>query len=821
MDWRHQSVARIVTDEPSLASPAEAPAVAVRAAPAAATAPQRPLRLLGRAVVRHPWAVVVAWLVAILLGAWGEQRLPEVTVGVEGGVPGSPSRLAADALRNEFNNPFIDPLVVAVSAPHLQIDAPPYLSWLRETSPVLAAVPGVRRVASYADGSDAQLRSRDGRSTTLLVGLAAMNQSQRHQAVIAGRSAMAPRAAALAQLDPASRLAVTGNAAVDLDMNRWSAAGGDRAEKRALPLSLAILLLAFGTLVAAGLPFVTGLATTTVSLGSAFLLAKLMPVSNLLGNVVTMIGLAIGIDYSLLMVTYYREHVASAPVTDSVMAAVARGGRTIAWSGVTVIIGLLGLLFSPILETRSVGIGGALVVCVSVLAALTLLPAALVLLGRRLDWLPVIPRHRGRPRLLAFWRGLGQWVVRHPHITLLLAGGCALALAAPVLHIRTGFSTERWFLPRAMESRVGADLLAAVGGDNAPFPIYVLVRSKDGLPILAASHLEPLIGYSAALARDPRIAAVSSPVDLQQGLGIDEYRMLYADPEQALKDYPQIGDLLVSRDRQAALFQVTPAERASAADIVRLSRELQGRSPAGPFAVMVTGGAAGFNDFNDSMLRSLPRIFGFVIAATLLMLFAAFRSFLLPVKAVLTNLLAVAAGMGAVVAVFQLGWLNGLVGLEHPVSTIPLEIPLMVFCLSFGLSMDYELFLLFRIQQEYQRAGDNNRATVEGLATVAPVITGAGLIMVVVFGAFVGAALPVLKMIGVGLCVAVLVDATLVRALIVPAVMALAGRWNWYPGRRPVQTSWAAAKGRSVSAGSAPVSQTPSEDQQQAADFFH
>jgi RND superfamily putative drug exporter len=261
--------------------------------------------------------------------------------------------------------------------------------------------------------------------------------------------------------------------------------------------------------------------------------------------------------------------------------------------------------------------------------------------------------------------------------------------------------------------------------------------------------------------------------------------MLYADPEQALRDYPDIGNLFVSRDRRAALFQVTPAEGASATDIAQLSRELQARAPPGPFAVLVTGGAAAYHDFNDAMLRSLPRIFAFVVAATLFMLFAAFRSFLLPVKAVLMNLLAVAAGIGAVVAIFQLGWLGSVVGLEHPVSSIPLEIPLMVFCMSFGLSMDYELFLLFRIQQEYYRDGDNNRATVEGLATVAPVITGAGLIMVVVFGAFVGAALPVLKMIGVGLCVAVLVDATLVRALIVPAVMALAGRWNWYPGRRP------------------------------------
>jgi len=504
----------------------------------------------------------------------------------------------------------------------------------------------------------------------------------------------------------------------------------------------------------------------------------------LLGNVVTMLGLAIGIDYSLLMVTYYREAAADS-VAHGVAAAMLRGGRTIAWSGVTVIIGLLALLLSPILETRSVGIGGALVVCVSVLAALTLLPAALMLLGQRIDWLPVLPhRNSSRPRLIAFWRRLGGWVVRHPYITLLVAGSAALALAAPVLRINTGFANERWFLPPGMESRVGADLLAEVRGANAASVIYVLVRSTDGQPILAAHHLQPLFDYGAALARDPRVGDVSSPLNLQKGLSLDEYRDLYADLQESLKEYPEIPEQFLSRDARAGLFEVTPAEHTKAADIVRLSRDLKSRAPAGPFSVMVAGGPATYNDFRSSMSRSLPRIVAFVVGATLLMLFAAFRSFLLPVKAVLMNLLAVAAGMGAVVAVFQLGWLNGLIGLEHPVSTIPLEIPLMVFCLSFGLSMDYELFLLFRIQQEYLRDGDNNRATVEGLAAVAPVITGAGLIMVVVFGAFVSAELPVLKMIGLGLCVAVLADATLIRAVIVPAVMALAGRWNWYPGRR-------------------------------------
>jgi putative drug exporter of the RND superfamily len=743
-----------------------------------------PFESLGNAVARHPWWFLGVWLVAISLGTLGAHRLDQVTVGVEGGVPGSPSHRAEAALRTEFSNPFLDPLVIAVSAPHLKVSDAAYFQWLAHTAQVLARVPGVRRVGSYVDNREDRLRSADGHVTMLLAGLTASDISERAQAVVAVRAALRPLITSLQQADPLARVAVTGSPAADYDVNVWSATGGDRAEKRALPLTLAILVVAFGTLIAAALPFLTGLSTTTVSLGLAFVLAHLMPVSNLLGNVVTMIGLAIGIDYSLLMVTHYREQAPLGSVAQSVAATVGRAGRTISWSGLTVIIGLLGLLFSPLLETRSVGIGGAIVVCVSVLAALTLLPAALVILGARLDWLPVLPRRRGRGRLLAFWRALGHWVVRHPLLTLAAAGGCALAIAAPALQLSSALSSERWFLPPGMESRIGAEMLTAVRGENAGNSIDVIVHSTDGQPLLSAAHLPALIRYGAQLAADRRIAEVTSPVNLQQGLSAGDYTELYADPAQALRDYPEIAELFISHDHRGGLFTVTPANGVTPMQIGALTRQLAARAPAGPFQVMVTGTPAEHNDFNAYMIRSLPRIVGFVVCATLIMLFAAFRSFLLPVSAVLMNLLAVAAGIGAVVAVFQLGWLNGLVGLEHPFTAIPIEIPLMIFCLSFGLSMDYELFLLFRIQQEYRRDADNNRATIEGLAAVAPVITGAGLVMVMVFGAFVAAQLPVLKMTGLGLCVAVLIDATLIRALIVPAVMALGGRWNWYPGRR-------------------------------------
>jgi RND superfamily putative drug exporter len=739
---------------------------------------------LGVWVAAHPRRVIAAWLVAIALGAWGAHLLPSVAVGGAGGIEGSPSSVVADALLTDFNNPFIDPLVVAVSAPSLEAGKAPYLDWIHRAATTLGALKGVRKVESYADARDPRLISVDGHVTMLLAGLAVTDKVEIQKMVVAVREAMTPLRSALIALDPAARVAVTGGPAADFDVNALSAVGGDHAEKHALPLTLAILAVAFGTLIAASLPFLMGLATTTVSLGAAFLLAEMLPVSNLLSNVVTMVGLAIGIDYSLLMVTHYREHAPQETVAQTVAGTVAQAGQTISWSGVTVMVGFLGLLFSPILETRCAGIGGALVVCVSVLAALTLLPAILVTLSPYLERWPVIPRRWRSRSTTHLWRRLGEWIVRHPLPVLIVSSTCVLAIAVPVLSANMGVTNERWFLPKSTESRSGAEILTAVRNDNASIPIDVIVTATDGLPLLAESHLKPLVEYAERLASDKRIAVVGSPVTLHKGMGVAQYTQFYADLDRALTEHPEIAELYLSRDRHAALFQLTPANGLAVTAIEQLTRDVAAIKPVGPFTLMIGGSPAEHNDFTDYMFRSLPRIFGFVVGATVVLLFVAFRSLLLPIKAVITNLFAVAAGIGAVVAVFQFGWLNGLIGLERPFTAIPLEVPMMVFCLSFGLSMDYELFLLFRIKHEYDIDHNNDRATVAGLAAVAPVITGAGLIMAVVFGAFVGAELPVLKMMGVGLCVSVLIDATVIRALVVPAVMALAGKWNWYPGRQ-------------------------------------
>ena len=723
----------------------------------------RAFHSFGALVGRHPRAVLAAWTLAIGLGLWGGGKFEQVAQSGTSGLYGSPSNTVTLALRSEFSNPFLEPLVVAVSTPQLSADDPKRLAWDRDAAQELRALAVVAQVSAYSDFRDPRLRAPNGHQSILLVGLNATDVPGQQRAVPIVRAALAPLKARLAALDPHAQVAVTGGPAADYDINRSSAEGGDHAERRALPLSLAILILAFGTLVAAALPFLMGLATTQVSLGLAFALAQLMPVSNLLGNVVTMIGLAVGIDYSLLVVKDYRERLRNAPCLEAVAGTVAEAGTTILWSGSTVAIGLLGLLFSPILETRSVGIGGALVVLISVLAALTLLPACLALLGTRIDRWPVLPRSAPRAGPNAGetrWIQLGRWIVRRPLRTFAGATAVVLLLAMPVFGARSGFSNEPWFMPQNLESRVGADLLSKQRSDDATLMLRVLLRVTDGEPVLAAGHRAALEEYLAALKRDARIAEVASALDV-----------------------PAAAPLYLSHDGRAALVEITPAAGLSMRQIQRLARDLAAVVPKGPFSVMIGGSPADYNDFSDYMWQSFPKVFGFVIFTTLVLLFAAFRSFILPLKAVLANLLAIAAGYGAVVAIFQFGWLHGLVGLEKPFASIPLEVPLMIFCLSFGLSMDYELFLLFRIQRQFLLHGDNDRATVEGLAAVGPVITGAGLIMTVVFGAFVSADLPALKMIGVGLCVAVLIDATVIRAFVVPAFMSIAGRWNWYPGR--------------------------------------
>ncbi len=743
---------------------------------------------LGRWLVSHRLAVVIVWLVLLAIGSVGAQQLPHRLFEGSSSIPGSQSDRMEHVLKTEFNNPYTRLQVVAITSDRHTVDDPVYQGWLRDAVAISKGRPEVQGVTSYLDTRDKRFRSPTGHQTAIMVGMRPMDLEFEQKFVPELRHLLAGLKGRMKAEDPSSNLAVTGRAAIMYDIDSHMKADGQTAETWALPMSMVILLVAFGALVAAGIPLAIAMVGVTIALGLGFLLTLVMPISGFILNVVTMIGLAVGIDYALLMVSRFRtafEAAGNAPDAVSLVVAETTGkaGPPIVYSGLTVMISLAALVASPLIEFRSIGIGGFFVVIISVMAAVTLVPAILSYVGANIDaprWLSRRLHPRGYE---AGWHRVANWVMDRPWRVLISVVVVLLALAWPTLRMDTGFSNSKWF-PMSFECRQGIEILSPLGQSNSVVPIYAVVRAPQGEKILRTKYIPKLFNLAKTLGKDPRVGEVISPVSLREGLGLFQYLVLYRNADSALAKYPQIGELLLSKDQSAALFQIIPGNDLKLRETQALAKDVEKLSPGEGLTMEIGGEPVYYTDFTGVMNWLFPLIVMSVIGVTLIVLFVAFRSFVLPLKAVVMNLLSVGVGFGVLVAVFQFGWGSALFGMPEPMGAVPITIPTMIFCITFGLSMDYEVFLLTRIKEIYDRTGDNRLATAEGLATTGGIITNAALIMVVVFGAFAFVEMPIGKMIGLGLAVTVLVDATLVRVLLVPAFMRLAGRWNWYPGDR-------------------------------------
>jgi len=507
-----------------------------------------------------------------------------------------------------------------------------------------------------------------------------------------------------------------------------------------LAVAVVVLLLAFGSLTAVGLQLGTALVGLAVGAGSLPLVAHVVDIPSWATVIGSMIGLGVGIDYALFVMTRYREHLADGhDVEGAVGLALATAGRSVVIAGGTVVVAILGLAVARIPFVTAGGVGISLVVLVMVLASITLLPALLGLAGHRVTGRR--PRRTtGGPTL---WRRWGGHVGRHATAYVLGATVLLLALAAPVTALRLGFPDEG-SMPRSRTERRAYDLVADGFGPGANGPMVVAVDIADDPTVLT-----PL---AAALAADPGVAELSPPlVDHDAGVAT-----LVLEPTTS----PQSEVTRETLDRLRS--EVIP----SALD-------------GSPARAHVGGQVAVLTDLGHRVQDRLPWFVAAVVLLSFLLLLVVFRSVLVPLKAAAMNLLSVGAAYGVLVMVFQWGWGADLIGLE---STVPILsfIPLFMFAILFGLSMDYEVFLLSRVREEYDRTGDNDEAVVRGLAGTARTITSAALIMVAVFGGFVLADDPLTKMMGLGLATAIAVDATIVRLVLVPATMKLLGRANWW-----------------------------------------
>ncbi|HEX7400152.1 MAG TPA: MMPL family transporter [Candidatus Limnocylindrales bacterium] len=732
---------------------------------------------LGRFTYRRRWWVLAAWALLVLVAIPFAPRAPGALRAGGFSLDDLESARARATLVQELGAPPSALVLVYEATGDALVGDPAFEAAVRAATSGVAAAPYVRQVASHLLAPVQVSEDRRVAYDVVLLDIAPDDSP-----------AALPGIEAALRAAPGVTVTLAGGPAFYGDIQKVSEADLRRAELVSLPLAAIALLLVFGSVIAAGVPLVIGGAAVVTALAVIFGLASVTPMSIFVLNLATLLGLGLGVDYSLLMLSRFREELArrtpagtradAEAVEAAVRVTVATAGRAVFFSGLTVLLGLLGLVLFEFMILRSVGIAGALVVGIAVAAALTLQPALLSVLGSRVDAF-AIRKVRPDPGSEGAWARLARRVMRHPLRVFFPTLAVLLVLGTPFLHVRFN-APDATILPESVPSRASYETLVRSFGEGAFVPLTLAVRT-DG-PATDPANIARLYDYSRRLAADPRVARVDSLVDVDPRISLLQYQLLYASPGGPPDRFTATA-LAATTKGDLTAFTVTTGYGPNRDEARALVRDL--RDPASPLAppagvrVSVGGGAADVSDTVSRIAADFPRTGLFIVLTTYLVLFLLLRSVWLPLKAIIMNTLSITAAFGALVWVFQDGNLSRLLGFQ-PLGFVETTLPVILFCVLFGLSMDYEVFLLTRMKEAWERTGDNTEAVAQGLERSGRIVTSAALIVVVVAGSFVFADIVLIKALGLGVALAVAIDATVVRALLVPATMRLLGTWNWW-----------------------------------------
>ena len=548
-----------------------------------------------------------------------------------------------------------------------------------------------------------------------------------------------------------------------------------RAERVIWPVVPILLILVFGSLIAAFLPLGVGVLGVASGLAFTYLLSHVLPVSVYAVNVVSMVGFSVAVDYSLFVISRFRDELAERPAEDALARTLETAGRAVLFSGLTVAIGLLGMLCLRLQSLASMGLAGTAVVLLAVLFALTFLPALLAVLGPRVDalrlpFLSPVQSERSRRA----WRRLAAAVMAHPWRVLIPVVAGLVLVGSPLLRLRLGAS-DASVLPPTAESRRGEELRREFPSGDANQVVIVLHDAQGRLRSPAAvgrAH-----DFARWLAGVPGVSRVQGPVALHPDITRTQYQQIFTAAPAELPPFIREAVAQTASERLMILVASSPL-RAGSTEAQNLVRTIRRTHPAVDGEVLVTGQTALDLDFAQAIARHAPVTVAVIMVATYLVLVLLLGSLLLPLTAVVMNVLSISASYGALVWIFQDGHLRDWLGFTPgPIET---STPIIMFCVMFGLSMDYEVLLLSRVREEYERTGDNTQAVASALERTGRLITGAAAIMAAVFFAFGNADMVPIQAIGIGMGIAVVVDATIVRTLLVPATMRLMGEWNWW-----------------------------------------
>ncbi|HJP88761.1 MAG TPA: MMPL family transporter [Candidatus Limnocylindrales bacterium] len=741
---------------------------------------------------RRRWIVALAIVVAAGFGALGQGTADNLSTG--GWLdPTSESAQVADRLEADFGGGR-SAFIAVFRSTNAGADAtsPDFQVAISTALKPALDIDGVTGLTGYAETHDDRFISTKGDAAYVVIGLDVDEDGS--------IDLVDPVQKAVDDTMPAGYAAqLTGFGPIQQASADLSEKDLVRAETVSLPIAALVLILVFSSLIAAGMPlFVAGLAIPT-SIGIINLAAKQTEMSIYVLNIATMLGLALAIDYSLFLTSRFREELKRGrTVEQAVERAVGTAGKAVLFSGVAVAIGLSGLLWFKASGLSSIGLGGAIVVVASVFYSLTFLPAILGMLGHRVNSLSVagLLRRLGlrkdgdaaAPRG-SRWERVAHGVMRRPLAVLLPVLAVLLLVGSPYLQLKQGIP-DATVMPPGVASRDAWVALQTEFRAGETTPIVALADTSAD-PLSAASIIA-VRAYATTLEDIDGVDRVEGPFDLKDQQGTlmtpDAVAALYATPTGQLP--PDLAAGLASlketyiRGNTVRLDAISPYNSAEprATALISTIRTAGATLPTGLDRVQIGGGAALGEDFLLSQQERIPWAVGTTLLASAIILFLLFGSLAIPIKAVLMTLLSLTASFGALVWIFQEGNLHELLKFTPLGYTIAGN-PIIMFATLIGLSMDYEVLLLSRIQESYRRTGENAAAVAEGLARTAGVITGAALIMVTVFAAFALADTVTIKSIGVGMALAVLLDATIIRVLLVPATMRLLGDWNWWaPG---------------------------------------
>jgi RND superfamily putative drug exporter len=728
---------------------------------------------LGQLICRFPRSIVAAaGLLFIGVVFYGLDATRHLTLAPGWDVPGSQSAIAEARIRQQIcadQTPVIVLFEAGKGVP-ANVDDPAFRQAAEATLANIAANPDVRTVLSYYSTADTHFRADDGRSTYAIVHLA----RGRDEGLGAYQRLRAQLHSSQLNIRLGGELPIYADTRAQLERDLR------KAEVYSFVFLALLLIWVFGSLVAAALPLLVGAVSMVLSMALLKLATQFTEVTVYAANVVSMLGLGLAIDYSLFIVSRYREEMKrSGDLRDNLCTTLSTAGRTVAYSGLTVAFSLFCLLLLPQRFFKNMGLAGGLSVTAAMLTSIVLLPALLHLLGPRINrlTLPVLQKRLSLREGGRAWYAFSHFVMRHARAVLLVTLCLLLLLGMPTLTLKLGLPDAR-ALPEHAESRQVQDALQRhfVTADLSPLVIAVRTEADVTTP----KSLSGLYELSQGIQGLPGVTRVSGLTSLDASLSLADYQTLYANPDAFPIAKEAMLNFARANETRVVVFYSWVPQSEEAQQLVRAVRALP--PPPGVSEVHVAGFPAFHRDYMDSLETWVPRTVFAIVAVIFVLLFLMLGSLLVPLKVVLTTLLSLSATYGVLILIFQHGFLSDFLGFT-PSGAMDGTVLVLIFASAFGLSIDYEMFLLSRVKEACDANHDNLNAVSEGIQRSGPIITSAALLIGIVLGAFALGDVVFMKQIGLGLLIAVMIDATIVRMLLVPSSMRLLGALNWWAPR--------------------------------------